>query len=439
MVYFLILLLFAFIIIGFVIYKNIYNPITLMNASWFLYVTLSLLSLYGVDRPNSETYSLIFWGIISYNISFLFLGKRYFKLNSRKNRDCSVDLKKEAVFNYKLLYVVYIIVIFFLLIQSASVLNLIISGYKLDYIRQIYVDQENTSSWVLNFRGYIATPVVYLSLPVMAIDFFNGKRDKLLIVATFILMGLWVFSSGGGRSILIWLILYFILSKLIFKREIDLKLNLPSKIVALLGSFLILSYLLYMSLQRRVDFDFFREFYIYFGVPIIHMERRIEYINMYFNDFYSFGLSSLNGIFQSFFFLLNNLKIIPTYPEILLETKFLSFDILEEGISVGGSVPDMNAFATIFYQFYLDGRVIGIIVGMSIFGIFVGHFYNKMVIDFSNKYVLLYLLLAQKIVFSMVRFYFNQVNQTICFIMAFFIFSYVYTKFDKRTLIKRSK
>lgn len=114
-----------------------------------------------------------------------------------------------------------------------------------------------------------------------------------------------------------------------------------------------------------------------------------------------------------------------------MTTKNLSFDILETGMNVGGEISDMNAFATIFYQLYLDGRIIGIILGMLLFGLFVGHFYSKMMLSFSNKYVLIYLLLAQKIIFSMVRFYFTQVNQTVCFVLAFFIFIYVYRKHNE--------
>lgn len=392
---------------------------------WLLFTILSYLAFYGVDRPSNETYGVIIVGLIAFNIGILIMDNRYFVLKKNK-RTKKVKKDFKITFNYKLLYFLYSIVLVFLAFQSLNVIDLLLSGYTMDTIRHLYVDNVNTSSLVVNFRGYISTPIVYLSLPILAIDYFNGKRDKVLFLMTIGLVTLWVLSSGGGRSVLIWLILYFFLAQKIFRKKIRLKISFKSKITIIICVFFVLFYMIYMSIERKVNFDWFREFFIYFGAPIIHMEYRINYIDTYFSDFYSLGLSSLNGFTQTFFFVLHFFRIIGTYPENFLMAKELSFDILEDGINIGGEIANMNAFATLFYQFYLDGRILGIILGMLLFGLLVGHFYSRMMITFSNKYVLIYLLLAQKLVFSMVRFYFNQVNQTICFILAFFVFTYVY-------------
>ncbi|WP_071460920.1 O-antigen polymerase [Bacillus massilinigeriensis] len=437
MVYILVLFLVAFTFVGYLKERNIYNPLFLMNIMWLLFTTLSFFAFYGVDRPSNKTYSMILLGLLAFNIGILLMNNRYFVFKKKMHpNNISKSRSKGNNFNYKLLYILYTMVIIFLASQSLNVVQLLLNGYSMDTIRHLYVDNLNTSSVVVNFRGYISTPIVYLSLPILAIDYFNGKRDKVLIFMTFGMVALWVLSSGGGRSILIWLILYFFFAKLIFGEKISLKLNYKTKVAITIGISLIIFYMIFMSIERKVDFNLFKEFFIYFGVPIIHMEYRINVIDTHFPNYYSFGLSSLNGLTQTFFLTLRVFKVIGSYPDPFLRANELSFEVLETGINVGGEITNMNAFATIFYQFYIDGRIFGVVLGMFFFGIFVGHFYSRMMLTFSNKYVLIYLLLAQKLVFSMVRFYFNQVNQTISFILAFFVFTYVYDRYKSVKVIK---
>ena len=73
-----------------------------------------------------------------------------------------------------------------------------------------------------------------------------------------------------------------------------------------------------------------------------------------------------------------------------------------------------------FYQPYIDGRFVGVFLICFLFGYLCNYSY-KLAHDHKNlKYVLIYLLLLQKITDSMVRFYFTQTSQAVCIIYALF-------------------
>lgn len=105
--------------------------------------------------------------------------------------------------------------------------------------------------------------------------------------------------------------------------------------------------------------------------------------------------------------------------------------MMETGSYIGGGLY-MNAFVTVFYQPYLDGRYLGVFLILLIFGYMCGFFFKKAYYSFDVQAILIYILLLQKILFSFVRFYFTQQAQSICFILAFVVIT-------KKIIDKRKK
>lgn len=137
------------------------------------------------------------------------------------------------------------------------------------------------------------------------------------------------------------------------------------------------------------------------------------------SNMYGYGISSFYGLLYPVLFALSEIGINVFTP--FVETIYgMSFQDLQMGVDVGGGIY-MNAFVTAFYQPYLDGRYIGVIFIMLIFGFASGRAFYKFYYKQNKKALLIYLLLLQKIVFSYVRFYFTQQAQSICFILAFII------------------
>lgn len=133
-----------------------------------------------------------------------------------------------------------------------------------------------------------------------------------------------------------------------------------------------------------------------------------------------FGAASFYGFIYIILFFFRVLGLFNSYPEFFENIRYLSFSMLEDTVYIGENVR-MNAYATIFFQPYIDGRIIGIIIELALFGFIVGYAYRKAYLYKTDRWVIIYLLLFQKIVFSMVRFYFTQPSQAICIILAIII------------------
>ncbi|MFR1313217.1 MAG: hypothetical protein ACLSBG_11205 [Sellimonas intestinalis] len=127
----------------------------------------------------------------------------------------SMSRKKEYVLDYRLIYILYFIVILFLLYNFKNVMELLNSGYTWAKIRRLYSNQGQVSGYNevtmsafnVMMNQFVSTPTIYASLPIAVSDMLIGKKDKKLFGMTLIMMFLWMMTSGG-RSIVLWLVLY---------------------------------------------------------------------------------------------------------------------------------------------------------------------------------------------------------------------------------------
>ena len=188
------------------------------------------------------------------------------------------------------------------------------------------------------------------------------------------------------------------------------------KWVILIGGVSLFIILLKMTMARKgMDVDFLKQMYIYFVCPLQNFDYHIKNVDK--SGIYGYGLSSFYGLLYPFMFLLSKLKVNIFTPNVL-KIYNMSFQNLQRGIDIGGGIY-MNAFVTAFYQPYLDGRYLGVIIVMILFGLLSGRVFYEAYYKKNVKYLLIYMLVLQKIIFSYVRFYFTQQAQSICFLLAF--------------------
>ena len=81
---------------------------------------------------------------------------------------------------------------------------------------------------------------------------------------------------------------------------------------------------------------------------------------------------------------------------------------------------------------YLDGRLIGVIAGMFLYGAVSQHFYKKVVENANVRSVSIYLLIVQGIVFSFVRMQFAVLHYAIAFFVYLFVFKPQYHSSNKK-------
>lgn len=409
--------------------KFVFNPLTTMLAIWSVLLPLSGLRLYQTYALSDKALLVIAVGLIGYtigtSIGMIPIKYVYHNTTIREAERQSVDY----VFNYKLLYIlntISILVYSFLLVQ---VIRLLLSGRTYIYIRELFVSEDEgglRSNHLINvLRSFIATPMTYLMMAVFPIEVFFKRKDRLLIIQTVLLIVFFVLTTGG-RSVMLWFPIYIVYVYL-YKRKItsssDRHRNRKNKRRIILGVIVMGFFLYIMTINRKGEgVDLLREAYIYFVAPLPHFDVWIDRVSS--NNVIGYGLSSFYGLLYPFVYLLRLLHIFNGNPEFVLKIYNYSFSYLEASSFIGPHTK-MNAFVTIFYQPFVDGRFLGVFFILFVFGFICGRSFYKANYQNNLKSLLIYLLLFQKIIFSFVRFYFTQQAQSLCFILAFVIFDAV--------------
>lgn len=403
--------------------RYVFNPITAMFIMWGIILPFSCWGFYDTVVPSDKVYLIIVIGLAAY-----FIGT----ICGMKPVEYSLGHMKTSGFkaykmNYSLFYVLGLITIIYYASQLAVVIGLLRAGYDYSYIRTLAVavdtNELRSSALITITKAFIATPMTYLTLALLPMEMFRKKKNWIVIIESICLMFFYLLTTGG-RSVLLWCALYFLATFLMQKKKINhdalKKFVRKYRALILFGSIILLIVLLRMTVARKgEDVDLLKQMYIYFICPLQNFDHHIDVVDS--SKMYGYGLSSFYGLLYPVMFFLSKLGINVFTPH--LQTIYsMSFQDLQMGINIGGGIY-MNAFVTAFYQPYLDGRYIGTILIMLIFGFASGRFFYSAYYKQDKKALLIYLLLLQKIIFSYVRFYFTQQAQSICFLLAFIIIS----------------
>lgn len=398
------------------------NPITIVCFIWAVILPFTGSGLYGVNVPSDKTYVVIAIGLFTF-IFGAFAGSTKVKFVLSKSYKKNITTQREYRVNYTFVHIISAISMFYYLFQMAIVVRLLMSGMDYYVIRQIAVGSGenvlNSSTLIAQLKGLIAYPTTYFMIALLPIEIFFGAKNKLIIGEAIILMAMFVLTSGG-RSVIIWLAIYVLTIYAFYKKshpDFTVKIVKKYRKHIIISFILLFVFMLYITQSRKGDdVDLLREIYIYFVVPVTHFSHYIDVVDA--SGVLGMGISSFYGFLYPLFYLLRLFRVFNGYPKFILNVHYMSFEMMETGYPVGGGI-NMNAFVTMFYQPYLDGRIIGVIIIMFMFGFlcnraFISAYYRK-----NMRGMLLYVLLLQKIIFSVVRFYFTQSTQAISIIFAF--------------------
>lgn len=398
-----------------------FNPITAMFIMWAAILPFSCWGLYGTVIPSDKVYIIVAIGLAGYLFGAIIgIKKHEFRI-----RNFTTGVKHSYKFNYLLIYILFGIAIIYYAYEMTIVIGLLASGFDYDYIRRLSIATDfnvlRASPVITITKAFIATPASYLSLALLPMELLKKNKQWLMIAGCIALMGGYLLTTGG-RSVLLWFALYFIVIFLLRKSKADIE-NVRNIIRKyrwwiIFGGIGLLYFLLQMTYSRKgEDVDLLKQIYIYFVCPLQNLDIHVGFVDS--SNMYGYGLSSFYGLLYPFMFLLQRLHI-NVFTPYVVSIYNMSFQDLQMGYDIGGSIY-MNAFVTAFYQPYLDGRFIGVLLIMIVFGYVSGRFFQKAYYKGDIKSVLIYILLLQKIIFSYVRFYFTQQAQSICFLLAFFV------------------
>lgn len=418
-----------FAIIAFWSEKKILNPVTVFCGLWGIVIFLSSLHLYNLFSASMKIYDWIFLGIISYVFGYyvvriLSKGKAVsFILGKRKTNSQYVYKPK-----YTLLYVLIVICFLFYLKDIITMGVQISSIFNLTSVQEMARGVGNVSSIESAMRLLIIEPFFIAVIPITAIDFWFGKRDRKLFILTIVLLISKVLSSGGRSAFIqfffcLFVGFTFIRNKEIVDKDISLKKvmkkNRKRIIIIAVIAFIVL---LILSLSRA-GANLVKTIYFDFAMPPYMFETWAEKVDV--QNLYGYGIASLNGVFYLILYIAKNLlRLFSAFPESYQKIYDIVLATDTEWSAIGNGV-FANAYVSIFWFLYLDARQVGIVVGMFLYGILLYMSFSHALRKTSERNVCLYALILMGIFYSFVRMQFTLQNY---FLGIIFVFLLAYKK-----------
>lgn len=420
----------VFAVIGLKNEKNIINPLTVFCAVFATVLFCSMLHLYTMFIPSNNTYKTFLLGIVYFILGyFLFEKLKYFK-QIKENKKEEVKIPR-----YEVLYTICIICSIFFLVNLIIVINNV-GSFSLYSVQKMLQGGEVDFGYPAIIRAIILLIIYPCATAIPAItatDFWFGRKDKKLILFTIIMMILRMLSTAS-RSGLIVIVIYIavvgMLSIYVQKRKnsnqkLDNDLKKKKKtIIFFLGVGAII--FLIMTISRNAQI--LRNLYLNFAMPPVMFERWSMYIDR--NEIIGAGEASLNGIFYPIFYILKNgLNIpMPEHFKSIYDAIMLT-DTVWQPI---GTKLTANAYVSLFWFFYVDGRALGVAIGSFIFGIICRKIYTQTITNPNAKNVCIFCLIFYSYLYSFIRMQFAMISYSLALI-------YILTFFYKEKNVKKSE
>lgn len=375
MVYIVSILSFILALTARYIDKTFFNPVTLLCGMWGIIVFLSKLQLYKLNSTSNEIYFIILVGLLSFYFGYYFL--RFVKVRLHIG-----DFEKNyynITLRYQLLIIVGILIFLFQLPNLISAIKILILGGGLSNIRGVAQDSSSvlnsTSQWKSAINILFISPFCNTLVFVSGVDFWLGKRNKILFYIT-LLITLTSLVSNGGRSAFINLIFSFVISFIILQLKSRERIELEflkkaikkNKKIFSIVIILAIIIIVLATISRNGDDNSLALLYYYSSMEPTMLESWIKIVEE--SNIIGYGLASLNGfIFPIIYIVVNILGV--SYPVGWKRIYDLTLLTDSNWIRIAGG-RTANAYVSIFWFFYFDGGIIGVILGMLIYGMVMG-------------------------------------------------------------------
>ena len=408
-----------FAIVGYLSEKKLWmNPITIFCGLWAVILYFSSKQNYTMYMASDEKNLFILIGIIAF-IGGYYINKVFFqRIHLRIGRYSRYyeDTHYETIPRYKLLYALCWICLLYTLFTLVNVIRQ--SGtFNLGTIQKMLQSGDivsGNSSIINAIAILIISPVKFVLPAITAVDFWFGRRDRKLLYMTLGLAIINMLSSANRTSFLLFFVWLFIVGKLFLYQNNRKRSDFYNK---LLNNHLIAKIKKYMSILvivgivafvlmtiSRGSSSILKQLYLYFSMPPSMFEiwsQKIEAENVY-----GYGIASLLGFIYPICYVFKNLLGFPM-PQIV--QSIYDWTVLTDTLWVWpGKNIKANAYVSLFWFLYLDGRIVGIVIGMLILGIVTSRsFFAVCSKRYSARQVALYCCIFYIILFSYVRLQFS--------------------------------
>lgn len=434
-----IIVIFIFVIIDICLlkmHKKIYNTSFLFVSFWAVILFWGHFKLVGEDNSSNYTYFIIALGVIFFTIGSL-LAKNKKKLKLKINYICKINHFKNQI-NYTLVkkhekhtsFYLKIIFGFAIIYSTYNLLNalpLLKNGYSISQIRRLHLVMGESSTINSNALSYFIQNTVYqtcqnICIVVGCAEFLVNKQKKYFFAMLYLLS-----VSGliyGSRIVLVDTMLYIFFGAIIISqnKNTTFKMRLTSKQKIMIGSgiFLAICSLVYITGVRQGKGNFWLALYNDYTCSIRLLDICIKQVHQ--SKDITWGINSIKGIIEPFISILSSRyfgRIIPIPNGFITMSKYGN-----DFIDIGSGHLN-NAYVSTFFYFYLDGRLVGVILFSMICGFLSTLYYNRIA---SKEYKMVdlcfYFLIISMIFRSMIIFQLASPN----YFWAFVLLSLVYKK-----------
>ncbi|MCD7120630.1 oligosaccharide repeat unit polymerase [Limosilactobacillus agrestis] len=401
------------IILELILKVKIYSPSFLFVVSFLILFILEKLQLYGLFTAKNDSYTVVIIGVLSFCVGCMvvlpFWGQNNLNLDQKMIvKDYTVQVN--AIRKKLLFSIIFALVIEFLY-AIPSILYLRSGGslYDMRYIQQNIIQRSGLISFL---HVYVSLPILYISLPISAFDFFINGQKKIFVLT--LVTTLFYFIGNGARMPLIYLILSYITIFLMF---FDLlKENKKLKKI-LLSTIIIIIVINLLTIIRKSgqevstsDQTFLQGIYYYITCSMINLGDKLSYVSAKPN---LLGTATFYG----FFLPLTNVINIP----VATNAKDF-FDLIQNSVINISNIDNSpyNFCVTGFLPSYADGKIWGVIVFSFLIGILMQFVFKKLERSDSLKWLVLYSLMMEAIMMYVITNMFSSIS--FCMAILFSLF-----------------
>lgn len=394
--------------------RNKITPTFIFALLWGVITLAESIHLFGLYKSEGITYWVILTGVVSFSIgSYLF----------RNVAAKGVMTGKSSYYGVRMSSFLILMTITILLLLKPTVQNIrdLLSGtLTMGSIRRS-TDNVYSNVVIRLLYNYIALPCSIACLPIVSIMLVMHQNDKEkriagIIVATIIFERVFI---DAGRGILVYFLVMLLFSYKLYWRGDGLTVNRKKTKKRFFVAFLIaaVSYVMITVARGTPVPDFFEQLYVYFCGCIPFLNSNIQLINQ--KQEFLLGAGGLHGPLQFVYTMLENVGI-ARYPFFMQQSDaWYNNALIVRSIS---PTTEFNAYATAFYNVYLDGGVIAVFIEMLLYGAFARCVYNMTELQPDNQRIkCIYLFVIYGLVFSFIRFQFSLSRNFICFILIILI------------------
>lgn len=403
--------------IGILAWKHegvIYNPLTAYSILWSLVVFLAGFQLYGMKNYESITIVIIFGGVLAYALGWF--------INDKIIITCNNNIEYVYTIRRSVVYIILLIAMLVYISLSVKVFVLLLQGYDYGYIRSLhqgYVGKEYfDSSLILVLNTTVLAPSINAIFIITIIDGIQKKWNIKMLILVCADILLYAFSTAG-RFIFINCIITVFVTLLIYKIKINNKLKRKIRGIIIFLVLLVVLITVYRGIESSTGLDnIFTTIYIYLTgtIPLFDFWRKE------IGEFKAYGTVFFYGVLD-------------ICDSLIKYSGLGEWDVLKEVtpyiknterfIKVFNNT-SFNAFVSIFYYFYLDFGIIGVIFGDFLYGFFSKAIFKR--ISRKNNFICIcfLIILLQQIIQTLIRWPFAYMTS-----LFVWIYIIVYVKKEK--------